>query len=108
MQELSKRDGEIRYYLIYLEKMSRIIVLKNGEPSYLVRVNWSASRKSFTLACDCPAGIWRRVCKHEKYARKFHFDREHEPRTWLAMVAQEFYENWVDVKINGFYNERRI
>ncbi len=98
----------IYYEFIYLEKINRIIVLKKNkgklEPFYVMKV----LKKGFKieLDCECWGHYWflkgrnKQDCRHIQFVKdEFKFNKRIRPRDWLKKVAEEYYENWVTMRI---------
>ena len=89
------KDQE-EYTYAFLEKLNVIIVWKDGEQKYILRVYRSANN-SFSISCNCPSGIYRGYCKHEKFcAKEFEFTRTVKPKDTFKQFAEEYYEDWYD------------
>jgi len=86
---------ENEYTYAFLESLNVIIIWKDGKQVYLLHVR--RSEKSFALSCNCPSGIYRGYCKHEKFASKaFDFTREVKPRDHFKIFAEEYYTDWYE------------
>ena len=102
MQTLYGRDNNVDYIFVYMEKLKTILVWKDDELAYTIKVLLNGTR-----ICDCWGNRRHGHCKHDDFCDEFNFMKIVKPRSFINKTNEEFIANHLIIEKEGFYAEKR-
>jgi len=53
------------------------------------------------MLCNCPGARYHGHCRHVDFATaEFNFNKTVKPRSWIRLIAEEYYTDFLEKEIN--------